>query len=648
MSDDNSPDRQAYREALEQGLHGRFAANIANIRLFKDNPYIADLPEADRIELNKKLLAPFNGEQFYDDDKFVYVCNIVKDPVSNEQRFVYTSKEKEIYEKLKYYETKGVMNQLLSAYQNGKVYRFYYNKTSLTMFPNADLVFPENYNSYTIRLQGLNSAEQFVYVAGQLNDGQISDVHIQMKVIEDVAKGTRYRRMGPAEIFATSNPDNQYATIQNGFFYAVDFFDEQGQIIETKLFQAVEAISYDTQVPSATIVDLKITVFKNNTELKSSTNTYSIYAGEDLQATTALAVSAVYSDGTQKVITDKQNNGLSIEGLDHNTTGMPEGSIVPVTVTYNPNVNSAYETIGQAITKEIYFQVVSNSYTAIKQVIPVVWKDNSSDFIIDSTIGAVIYKLKVYGMSSTGVLENKTRSFYDSMKVVVQEQLDDFADCPVAYDPYQQCCTFAFPAFSDTGQRTFEFGMYTNGKFEKYRFNVTFGLTQQDFADRHGEIVGPWVTTGEKYGYKVGDVFKSGECTLANTYNNDTAVYNKATITGSMGVASMINIKTSTPGTRLASRYSRLYDDGKSYDAGAIQLFSVKDKTCTPLTPIYTFNSGVTEVNVPIIDDDGVRTIVKNLSTHDYILAKYYYIDAVSGNSKMNHFDVYSVFVTNM
>ena len=50
---DTSPNRQAYTQLAKEGYKGRFAANIADIRLFKDNPYIKDLDQADRLELNR-------------------------------------------------------------------------------------------------------------------------------------------------------------------------------------------------------------------------------------------------------------------------------------------------------------------------------------------------------------------------------------------------------------------------------------------------------------------------------------------------------------------------------------------------------------------------------------------------------------------
>ena len=52
--DNTTPERQAYLATLQDTkLRGRFAANIANVRLFKSNPYIKDLPEADILEANK-------------------------------------------------------------------------------------------------------------------------------------------------------------------------------------------------------------------------------------------------------------------------------------------------------------------------------------------------------------------------------------------------------------------------------------------------------------------------------------------------------------------------------------------------------------------------------------------------------------------
>ena len=41
---DSTPNAQAYDEEVET-LRGRFAANIANIRLFKDNPYLDEMTD---------------------------------------------------------------------------------------------------------------------------------------------------------------------------------------------------------------------------------------------------------------------------------------------------------------------------------------------------------------------------------------------------------------------------------------------------------------------------------------------------------------------------------------------------------------------------------------------------------------------------
>ena len=54
--DNTTPERQAYLATLQdEKLRGRFAANIANVRLFKSNPYIKDLPEADLLEAKNEL-----------------------------------------------------------------------------------------------------------------------------------------------------------------------------------------------------------------------------------------------------------------------------------------------------------------------------------------------------------------------------------------------------------------------------------------------------------------------------------------------------------------------------------------------------------------------------------------------------------------
>ena len=44
---DTTPNAQAYDNVVEE-LRGRFAPNIANIRLFKDNPYLSDMTEEDK------------------------------------------------------------------------------------------------------------------------------------------------------------------------------------------------------------------------------------------------------------------------------------------------------------------------------------------------------------------------------------------------------------------------------------------------------------------------------------------------------------------------------------------------------------------------------------------------------------------------
>lgn len=637
MSDTLSPERQAYQSALQQGYHGRFAANIANIRLFKNNPYIADLDEADRIELNKNLLAPFNGELFYDDEKFIYVCNIVKDPISGELSYIYTSTGKQSFDKLKYYESKGVMNQLLSAYQNGKVYKFYFSPSSLMMFPNSDLVFPAEYDSYTVSLQGLNGANQKVYVAGNYEDGRVTDVHIGMKVIQDAMNNTSYTRMGAAKIFATSNPNNQMDVIQNGFFYVIDFYDEHGEVVDTKLFQAVEAASYDTQVPSATVEDLKIVVHRNNAEAKSASNIYSIYAGEDLTKTISYSVIAVYSDGTEKIITSMLDGPqLSREGWDANTTGAAEGDKFKVKFTYWSQVDETGTPIGSSISKSVYFQVVSNTYSKLAKCIPVVWMDNASDFNINSSNGTKTYKLKVYTLDVDGVLENKTRSFYDSKKVVKSgEILGNWETCPVTFDPYQQCCVFVFPPFAETTLTTFEFGMYNDGELKKYRFNVDFG---GDITANKGMFVNAWNNNVNDFGYGPSGILE----TLANTFyvDSQTGAYNKATVNNNTeGEGYKIQIRTNQNDLSLKELYSRTIN-GYKYSPTRIQLFAVKDSTVTALSDAYQYADTAKTVDVPLYNDEAVKSIVQNIMSYDFILAKFINVTQ-SGNMLVN-FDLFN------
>ena len=254
---ETTPERQAYESVTsDENLKGRFAVNIANIRLFKSNPYICNLPEADVLELNKKLLTPYAGEQFYDDDYYVYVCKVYKNELTGATEYKYISKEKENAELLAKYQQTGIQNQLMSAYNNGHIYKLYIDRANLMMYPDSSVVFPENYYFYTVRKQELNKNKEYVYVSGLLEDGELSDYHIAMKKVNDSATGTIYTRMGAASVFEISSVsgESRFDQIVSGEFYVVDFFNSDGFLIDTKLFQAQDALITNTAVPSRSVI----------------------------------------------------------------------------------------------------------------------------------------------------------------------------------------------------------------------------------------------------------------------------------------------------------------------------------------------------------------------------------------------------------
>ena len=419
---DVTPERQAYGMVNGEGYNGRFAANIANIRMFKDNPYIRSLNDSQRISLNQDLLEPYDGEQFYDDDKNIWLCNVIKDTNNNSIRYEYVSKDLELKEELELYKSRGVINQLMSAYNNGQVHKFYFNSASNKIFPNSSLVFPEEYDHYTIRKQTLNSQNQFIYVAGVQvtdNNNQTSLItNIGMRTIRDSNNNTVHKRMNVAEMLV-ENPNSGKGRVENGLFYVVDFFDSNNVLVNTILFQAVEAIAHDMQMPSAAVVDLKIIVYREGADIRSATNIYPIYPGEDLSRNVSFSVIAVYNDGVEKVITDKRDtNQLTIEGLDTIINNI-EGERHKVTFTYFPNVDESGLPIGAAITRSIYFQVTSYKYSKIQRIIPVIWKDNYVD-LAGNNASVRTFKLKLYALTEEGLLENRTRSFYNTMKIVSQ------------------------------------------------------------------------------------------------------------------------------------------------------------------------------------------------------------------------------------
>ena len=635
---DTSPERQAYEDVEKEGYKGRLATNVANIRKFKDNPYIRDLPEADRMELNRNLLTPYNGELFVDDDRFQWVCTYDKDD-NGVITYVYTSKERDMFEKLKYYESKGVLNQLMSAYNNGQVYKFYYNRQTLELFPNTSIVFPDECYSYTVRKQELNDNNSFVFVAGVMNGELNLDVHIGMKTIVDSVNGTTYKRMGPAKIFATSNPDHQMDQIINNEFYVVEFYNQNGEIVDTKLFQAVESIVTNTQIPSASVVDLRINVFRNNIAERSANNIYPLIAGEDLTRTVSFTVTAIYSDGTEKIITDKlDTDQLSRDGWDANTSGAEVGKQFPVTFHYRPFVDANGVSTAGTIEKTIIFQVVANNYEKLYKVLPVMWMDNTYTANNSSVTGRV-FKLKVYTLSAEGVLENRTRAVYNTLKKVNNLELVEFTDCRYTYDSLNGYLIFAFPNGSSTGETTISFKLYDDSVESEFRIILNFG---QDYDETKGIFIEAYAGN-TLYGYDPNNgalrTLRETYATARDTTSNIEYMANKANINYSGDGANTIKVVSYTD-VEFSNRYMRVIN-GVQKRPNRVQFYSVKDDSVTPVTQITQFNSTDKVIEVPTIKDGGVRELLEVVNSFDYILAKFYYEEGQ--NITLVNIDTYCV-----
>ena len=615
-SNDTSPETQAYSGTGSEGYKGRLSTNIANVRLFKDNPYIRDLDEADRIELNASLMTPRHGEMFVDDDKYRWICLYEKDE-HGAISYVYTSREKELAEKLKYYESKGILNQLMSAYNNGQVYKFYFNRQTLEMYPNTSIVFPENYYSYTVRTQNLNANNSFVYVAGNLVDGAVIDTHIGMKTINDTVNGTSYKRMGPAKIFANSNAERQYDQIVNNEFYVVDFYNQDGEIIDTKLFQAVESVISNTQIPSATVTDLRINVFRNNIAERSANNIYPLISGEDLTRSVSFTVTAVYSDGSERIITDKlDTDQLSREGWDVNTSGAEIGKQFPVTFTYHPFVDENSENTSGTISRTIIFQIVANNYESLYKILPVMWMEGNT--ANQEAINGRVYKLKVYTLSNEGTLENRSRAVYNTLKKIDNGSEVAFTDCKYIYDSLNGYLTFVFPEnVSDVTETTIGFKIYDNSVETEFRIILNFG---QSYVETKGIFIKAY-NGNTQYGY---DPSTGVLRTLRETYAvvNDN-IANKAVVNYYGDGSYTIKIDSYT-GIEFSNRYSRVIN-GVTKRPNRVQFYSVKDETVTPITAISQFSTTTASIEVPTFKDDGVRDLLESLYSFDYILAKFMY-----------------------
>lgn len=593
---DTTPNAQAYDSTVEV-MRGRFVANISNIRMFKDNPYLKDLSERDRNSANAKLEVPFHGEQFYDDDKFVYVCQYELNETTGKTEYVYYSQEKNNFEKMKYYESKGVLNQLMSAYNNGKIYCFYVDRDNSMMYPTSELIFPYNFASYTVRKQNLNNNKQFVYVAGTLGDGNLLETSIYMKPVKDAVMDTEYRKMTPAKLFSTANPDNKnYDIVEHGKFYVVDFFNESGTLVDTILFQAVDAAIESIATPSQSVVSLDVQVLRGDFPQSATGENYPILSGEDITSV-QYNVIAIYNDGTRKNITSYINtNQLVIDGIEKLNSSAPLGTNIPITFTYYPNTDDYGVAIGSPVSKTINFVVTENTLSKAERIIPIIWKDAAT-----GNGQTKSYKLKIYSINNEGFVENRTKAFFDTVKVF-KASSNSLTECGYSYtyNPYQQYVIFApRTVWEDT---TFVFTMYSGNSQSEYRFIANFNS-----GDSTGIFTKALANTS-LYGYESGGPLSTLDKSLQNK-----AVFNRTN-----------NYFTINNGdATFSSRYS-VTRDGEVIRPDSIQLYLVNDSTMQAITLNTSFPN--TDFNIRIninTADSGVVTLVSGIRTNDYIIAKF-------------------------
>ena len=637
---DTSPNRQAYTQLAKEGYKGRFAANIADIRLFKDNPYIKDLDQADRIELNKSLLTPYDGEQFYDDDRYVYLCKLVKDAITGEERYIYTSKEKEVNERLAYYESQGVLNQLMSAYNNGRIYTLYIDRSNLMMYPNTSLTWPKDYAYYTVKAQKLNEDNKPIYVAGMIKDNELVGQNIGMVTQRDDAVGTVYTRMLPAKIFTTEevDPIKQTEVIKNNEFYQVDFFNSNGTLLDTRLFQAVDSTVTNTEVPSQSISDINVTVLRNNISQSSANGIYPVLAGEDVSNTLSFVVRVVYNDGTNKLVSLNSPN-LDIEGLENwSTENKPQGEIHDVVIRYYANIDEFNKPYGTFVEKTIKFQIVANTTETIYKILPVMWQEQGT--AVDSAIKNRIYRLKVFTLNNNGEVENKTRAFFNTFKKVDSDgSFVEFMDCPYIFDTYDQSMVFTcktdYTIGSDT---TFSFTLYTNGSSKEFRFVVKFGA---DASNYNGALISNYGSKSS-YGYEENGALT----TLRETYDRSSVdLSNIAKIyrLDNTLTIQIINPKGLIGKTKFVDRYKRkISADGKYLQPNRLQVYSVKDSTYTKLISDFPINFGDSDTGkIAPIGEHSVSILVNDLKDYDFILTKW--VNDSNGVLTTTDIDVYVI-----
>lgn len=625
MSDVNTtgatPNIQAYAlETLNSGFKGRFSPNSANIRKFQDNPYILEMSNVDRAAANLLLLVPHHGEMFYDDENFKWFCRYEVN-AEGIYEYKYYSKEKEVNDKYEYLKSQGVFNQLMSAWNNGRIYCFYLDVNKHAIYPNSALTFPEEYATYTVKRQSQIGDTTAVYVAGQLVDGELNNVHIAMKSVSNVANSTTATRMGIAMTFSSADATmNSYEPMVPGQFYVVDYYNTAGVVVDTKLFQAVESIVENASQPSQTVVDLKVQVIRAGLSMAGANDVYPITSGEDVTSDLSFVVEAIYNDGTRKLITSEINsNRLVITGMEDVNSSAAIGTTTNVKFTYYPSEMTG-DTTEVSKSTTITFQVVAASYTELYRVIPVIQKVNNYN---SGELQQHQYHLKVYCLNKDGVIENRSKAFYDTFQqqVTVDGSLT-FQKCNLRYlyDYTKQSIMFLLD--SAPSDAIFKFSLYSGGKSFPLMFKAKF--TNIDIA---AGFVGALDDVNHGYDVNTG-LFRD----LSSTVNNKV-VYNPAG-----GVAGTLNITCENGTGKFTTKYRRSIN-GQIIRPVLVQGYSVSDNMFSLITSTKLINSEDSQLQISlkeVFTSTGV-----SLNNGEFILIKY--ISSELDGSICTDFDIYMI-----
>ena len=249
-----------------------------------------------------------------------------------------------------------------------------------------------------------------------------------------------------------------------------------------------------------------------------------------------------------------------------------------------------------------------------------IWSDTVTDLNVASGSNVAVYKLKVFTMSTDGIITNASKAFYDSKKVVKsvgdEKSLVDFTACPVTYDPYQQCVIFTYTQNIVAEDTEFDFEVRNNGLTKHLRFMAKFGS---------GAGTGMYVqalTNYTQYGYENDGLLKS----LAFTYLYNSSSQNKtnlATVKYEDATASKtITIALNDPSIYIRDQYARMIN-GVLVKPSKIQLFAVKDSTMTAITPAIQINTTATTLVLNTYKDDAVNEILNNNKTGNFFFAKF-------------------------